>query len=227
MVSVLPMPVPFNLALYLVTDPEMTARRGLLETVAAAVAGGVTIVQLRHKEGPAQPMIEVGRALKALLAPHRIPLIVNDRVAVAQAIGADGVHVGQNDLPPAEARALLGPDAIVGLSITDESQLATIDTAVDYVGLGPIFATGTKLDAAPALGEQAFAALRRRIPRPVVAIGGLTIANAASAIAAGADGIAVVSAICAAADPGAAARALRATVDRALASRASERRFSP
>ena len=210
---------PFNLALYLVTDPEMTAHRGLLETVAAAVAGGVTIVQLRHKEGPARPMVESGRALKALLAPHGIPLLINDRVDVAQAIGADGIHVGQRDLSPAAARALLGPEAIVGLSISDLGQLATIDASVDYVGLGPIFPTGTKPDAAPALNPAAFAALRRRIPRPVVAIGGITLANAASAIAAGADGIAVVSAICAAPDPRTAARALRSAVNEALAAR--------
>lgn len=217
------MHAPFDLALYLVTDPGMTARRGLLETVAEAVAGGVTIVQFRHKDGPVGPMVEVGRALKALLAPRGIPLIVNDRVDVAQAIGADGVHVGQDDLPPATARALLGPTAIVGLSITSESQLATLDRSVDYVGLGPIFSTGTKLDAAPALGETTFATLRRRLSPPVVAIGGLTAANAAAAIAAGADGIAVVSAICAAADPRAAARALRTAVDRALAARTAGR----
>jgi thiamine-phosphate pyrophosphorylase len=223
MVSASLMPAPFNLALYLVTDPEMTARRGLLETVADAIAGGATIVQLRQKEGSARLMVEAGRAVKALLAPRGIPLIVNDRIDVAQAIGADGVHVGQDDPPPAAVRALLGPNAIVGLSVTDESQLATIDASVDYIGLGPIFPTGTKLDAAPSLGEMTFASLRRRIPLPVVAIGGITVANAASAIAAGADGIAVVSAICAAADPRAAAQALRAAVDQALAARTAGR----
>ena len=215
------MPPRFDLSLYLVTDPEMTARCGLLETVAAAIDGGVTIVQLRHKDGPARPMIEAGRALKALLAPKGIPLVINDRVDVAHAIGADGVHVGQGDLPPAAARAMLGPDAIIGLSITDESQLVTIDSSVDYVGLGPVFPTGTKPDAAPAVGEKAFAMLRRRIPRPVVAIGGITPENAACAIAAGADGIAVVSAICAATDPRAAARILRAAVDLALKARSA------
>jgi thiamine-phosphate pyrophosphorylase len=213
------MPSRFDLSLYLVTDPEMTARRGLLETVAAAVEGGVTIVQLRQKDGPARQMVEAGRALKALLASRGIPLIVNDRIDVAHAIGADGVHVGQDDLPPAAAREMLGPHAIIGLSLTAGDQMDTLDASVDYVGLGPIFPTGTKLDAAPALGETAFAALRRRIPRPVVAIGGITLANAAQAIGAGADGIAVVSAICSAADPCASAQALRAAVDRALAAR--------
>lgn len=223
MVPVPLMHAPLNPALYLVTDPEMTARRGLLDTVGAAIAGGVTIVQLRQKNGSARSMVEAGRALKGLLAPNGIPLIVNDRADIAQAIGADGVHVGQDDLAPALARAMLGPDAIIGLSITDGAQLGMLDASVDYVGLGPVFPTGTKPDAAPAIGEEMFAAIRRCIPRPVVAIGGITVANAGRAIAAGADGIAVVSAICAAADPRGAARALRAAVDLAIAARTSGR----
>ncbi|MDD2764276.1 MAG: thiamine phosphate synthase [Opitutaceae bacterium] len=209
----------FNLSLYLVTDPEMTARRGLVETVAAALEGGVTMVQLRHKDGPARAMVEAGRALHALLARRGIPLIINDRVDVAHAVGAEGVHVGQDDLPPAAARAILGPRAIIGLTVSGEPQLATIDASVDYVGLSPVFPTATKTDTAPALGEAEFAALRRRIRLPVVAIGGITAANAARVIAAGADGIAVVSAICAASDPRAAAQALRAVVDPALKAR--------
>jgi thiamine-phosphate pyrophosphorylase len=204
----------FDLSLYLVTDPEMTAHRGLVETVAAAVDGGVTMVQLRHKAGPMQAIVDAGRALRALLAPRGIPLIVNDRVDVAQAVGAEGIHVGRNDPPPAAARAMLGPDAIIGFSITDEQQLASFDsTVVDYVGLGPLFPTGTKTDAAPAMGEAAFAGIRRRLHCPIVAIGGISALNAARAIAAGADGVAVVSAICAASDPRAAAQALRAAVD--------------
>ena len=204
---------PFDLALYLVTDPEMTARRGLVETVAAAIEGGVTMVQLRDKGGTARAMVEAGRALRALLAPRGIPLLVNDRVDIAEAIGAAGVHVGRDDLPPARARAALGRHAIIGWSITSDDQLAEFDpAAVDYVGLGPLFPTGTKPDAAPAMGEAAFARIRRRLPCPVVAIGGITALNAGRAIAAGADGVAVVSTICAARDPGAAARALRAAV---------------
>ena len=202
----------FDLSLYLVTDPDMTARRGVVATVAAAVAGGVTIVQLRDKTGSARALAAVGRALLAHLRPLGIPLLVNDRIDVAHAIGADGVHVGQEDLSAAAARAILGPRAIIGLSITSRADLPTLDDAVDYVGLGPLFATGTKPDAAPALGEAEFADLRRRIPVPVVAIGGITVANTARTIAAGADGIAVVSAICAAPDPRAAAATLHAAV---------------
>lgn len=210
----------FDLSLYLVTDPAMTARRGLHATVAAAVEGGATLVQLRDKEGPAQALVETARALRALLAPRGIPLVVNDRVDVARAAGADGVHLGPGDLAPAAARAVLGPDAIIGCSVAAESQLAAVDAAVDYVGLGPIFPTGTKPDAAAALGEARFAAIRRQIRLPVVAIGGITAANAARAVAAGADGVAVVSAICAAEDPRAAAQALRRAVARARAVRA-------
>ncbi len=206
------MPPRFDLSLYLVTDPEMTARRGVVETVAAAIAGGATIVQLRDKTGSARALAEVGRALLALLRPRGIPLLVNDRLDVARAIGADGAHVGQEDLPATIARAILGPDAIIGLSITAAAQLSGIDECVDYVGLGPLFPTGSKSDAAAALGEAEFAALRRRIGLPVVAIGGISPATAARAIAAGADGVAVISAICAAADPCAAARALRAAI---------------
>lgn len=202
----------FNLSLYLVTDPEMTARRGVVETVAAAVAGGVTIVQLRDKHGSARALAEAGRALLTLLRPLGVPLLINDRLDVAYAIGADGAHIGQDDLPPIAARTLLGPQAIIGLSITASDQLGTIDSAVDYVGLGPLFPTSTKADASPALGEAAFAALRRQISLPVVAIGGITLANTARTLAAGADGIAVVSAICAAADPQAAARTLHRAI---------------
>ncbi len=215
------MPSPFDLSLYLVTDPEMTARRGVVETVAAAVAGGVTIVQLRDKTGPARALAEAGRALLAHLRPRGVPLLVNDRLDVAHAIGADGAHIGQDDLPPGAARALLGREAIVGLSITSAADLPTIDGTVDYVGLGPLFPTGTKPDAAAALGEAEFAALRRKIALPVVAIGGIDLTNVARTIAAGADGIAVVSALCAATDPQQAASRLRAAVTVAFAHRRS------
>ena len=218
----------FDLSLYLVTDPQMTAGRGFVETVAAAIGGGVTMVQLRDKDAPARDLIEIGRALKALLSPRGIPRIVNDRLDVACAIGADGIHVGQGDLPPAAARAALGPQAIIGLSITRAEELGTFDPAVsDYVGLGPIFPTGTKSDAAPALGEAGFASLRRRLVCPVVAIGGISAANAAQAMAAGADGLAVVSAICAATDPLSAARTLRAIADAALRARRARQDRAP
>ena len=192
----------FDLSVYLVTDGPMTATRGLVATVEAAAAGGTTIVQLRDPGASTRSLIDQGRALKPLLDGFGVPLIVNDRIDVALAIGADGVHVGRNDMQPDDARRLLGPDAIVGWSVTGVDDLGAIDPAVvDYVGVGPVFPTATKPDAAAPLGVDGVRALRPRIPVPVVAIGGIGLANAAEVVAAGVDGVAVVSAICAAASP--------------------------
>jgi thiamine-phosphate pyrophosphorylase len=208
----------FALDLYLVTDRAMCAAHGLERTVAEAVAGGVAMVQLRDDETPAAELVELARRLKAVLAPARVPLIVNNRLDVALAAGSDGLHVGQADTPPAEARARLGPEPILGLSVTDPAQLAAVDRAlVDYLGVGPIFATSTKPDAAPAMGLSGLAATRAGTGLPIVAIGGIDATNAAAVIRAGADGIAVVSAICAAGDPRSAAAALARTITEAKA----------
>ncbi len=200
----------FAPTVYLVTDPIQVGARGLAATVHAAVAGGATMVQLRDPEVKGRALYDQAVRLRAEL-DGATPLIVNDRVDVAKAAGADGVHVGQDDLPAAEARRQLGPDAIVGLSVGSDAEALEIDPeVVDYVGVGPVFATPTKPDAGAALGVEGFAALRHRIPPglPVVAIGGITVENAAQVFSAGADGVAVVSAICAAADPELAARTL-------------------
>jgi len=198
----------------LVTDAAMTARRGLIATVREAVAGGVTIVQLRDKDASDDDLTALARALRAELAPRGMPLIVNDRPAVAVASGADGVHVGQEDGDPRAARRLIGPDAILGLSVTQAAEVATVDGAiVDYVGLGPVFSTATKADAAPPLGLDGFRSVGAMLPVPFVAIGGVDAANTGAIRAAGAAGVAVVSAICAAPDPKAAAAALRAAME--------------
>lgn len=202
-----------DLRLILVTDPALTARRGLLETVRAAVAGGVTSVQLRDKAMPDAEMIPLARALMAELAPAGVRLMVNDRVAVAAATGAD-LHIGQEDGDSATARAAIGAEAILGLSVTRMDEVGTVDPAVvDYVGLGPVFATSTKPDAAPPLGLDGFRTVGARLPVPFVAIGGVDAANAGAVMVAGAAGIAVVSAICAADDPAAAAAMLRRAID--------------
>ena len=194
-------------------------RADLTETLTfadAVLAGGVDLLQLRHKGLEWREEQEALVALGDVARRRSALLSANDRADLTVTSGADVLHVGQDDLPPATARAILGPRAIIGLSLTSESQLAGCDPAVvDYVGLGPLFPTGTKADAARVLGEAAFTAIRRRLNCPVVAIGGITAVNTARAIAAGADGIAVVSAICAADDPRAAARALRAAVNAA------------
>lgn len=211
------MPRPFDLTLYLVTDPRLVAERGLLATVEAAVKGGVTLVQLRDPDAHGRALVEQARALKALLAPLRIPLIVNDRVDVAVAADADGVHLGQDDMSPADARALLGPERILGLSVGNPAEFAGssggIDIgAVDYLGVGPVKATGTKKDAGAAIGAAGVAAVRALTRLPIVGIGGIDGALAGEVIRAGADGVAVVSAICAAPDPEHAARALLSAV---------------
>ncbi len=199
-----------DLRLMLVTDSAMIGARGLVDTVLAAVAGGATIVQLREKAQPDEALFPLARALCARLRPLGVPLVVNDRVAVARAAGADGVHLGQGDGDPAAARALLGPGAIIGRSVTDAAQASGIDPAVvDYVGLGPVFATATKPDANPPIGVAGVRAIVPLLPVPTVAIGGIDAGNAGAVIAAGAAGVAVVSAICAAVDPAAAAAALR------------------
>lgn len=211
------MPRPFDLTLYLVTDPRLVAERGLLATVDAAVKGGVTLVQLRDPDAHGRALVEQARALKALLAPLRIPLIVNDRVDVAVAADADGVHLGQDDMAPADARALLGPERILGLSVGNPAEFAGSSSgidigAVDYLGVGPVKATGTKTDAGAAIGAAGVAAVRALTRLPIVGIGGIDGALAGEVIRAGADGVAVVSAICAAPDPEHAARALLSAV---------------
>lgn len=207
------MPATFDLTLYLVTDPRLVAARGLLATVEAAVKGGATIVQLRDPDAHGRALVEQARALKALLAPLAIPLIVNDRVDVAVAADADGVHLGQDDMAPADARALLGPGRILGLSVGSPAEFASSDlAAVDYLGVGPVTATGTKADAGAAIGAAGVGAVRALTQLPIVGIGGIHTGLAGEVIRAGADGVAVVSAICAAPDPRAAAFALRQAI---------------
>lgn len=194
--------------LHLVTDATQCGERGLLAVVQAAVRGGVTCVQLREKTLDTRAFVERARALKALLSPLRIPLLINDRVDVALAAGADGVHVGQSDMAPQDVRRLM-PGALIGLSIESWQQMHEAERApVDYYGISPVFATSTKADAAPALGLAGLQQLRRMTARPLVAIGGIQAGNVAAVMAAGADGVAVVSALCAADDPARAARAL-------------------
>ncbi|MEP9349741.1 thiamine phosphate synthase [Xanthobacter sp. KR7-225] len=210
------MPQSFDLTLYLVTDPRQVAARGLAATVDAAVAGGATLVQLRDPDAHGRDLVAQARALKALLAPRGIALIVNDRVDVAHAAGADGVHLGQDDLSPQAARAILGPKAIVGLSVGTPAEFSASDmSGVDYLGVGPVRATGTKADAGAAIGPEGVAAVRALATLPIVGIGGIDADLAGAVIRAGADGVAVVSAICAARDPKAAAAALRAAISAA------------
>ena len=199
--------------LHLVTDSALCGERGVLAVVEAAVRGGARVVQLREKTLPTRAFVERARALKALLQPLGVPLIINDRLDVALACGADGVHVGQEDLSPRDMRRWL-PDGLIGLSIERIEQLDAAERLpVDYYGASPVFATATKADAAPALGLEGLRALRARTTRPLVAIGGIGEHNAAAVMAAGADALAVVSALCAAPEPEQAARRLCAAME--------------
>ena len=199
--------------LHLVTDSALCGERGVLAVVEAAVRGGARVVQLREKTLPTRAFVERARALKALLQPLGVPLIINDRLDVALACGADGVHVGQEDLSPRDMRRWL-PDGLIGLSIERIEQLDAAERLpVDYYGASPVFATATKADAAPALGLEGLRALRARTTRPLVAIGGIGAHNAAAVMAAGADALAVVSALCTAPDPEQAARRLCAAME--------------
>lgn len=200
---------PATLSLYLVTDDVERCRLGLLDTVAAAVAGGVTLVQYRSTKKHKGECYAEALALKKLLSGKSVPLIINDHVDLALAVDADGVHVGQRDLPPAIARNLIGKQRLLGLSITNAEQLAATDFSIlDYIGIGPVFSTQTKLDTGPVVGLERLAQLTAKSPVPVVAIGGISLENAPAVRATGVAGLAVVSAICGAADPTLAAKKL-------------------
>ena len=199
--------------LYLVTDRELIGDRDFNAVVLAAVDGGVAYVQLREKDATTRDFVDAARELSPLLTERGVPLIINDRVDVALAAGADGVHLGQRDLDPTTARRLLGPDALLGLSVESMDDVINAEDAdVAYLGVSPIFETPTKRDTLGEWGLDGLARVRRRSRHPLVAIGGLNVDNAASAIAAGADAIAVVSAVCAAADPRRAAADLVAQI---------------
>ena len=200
----------FSLHLYLVTDEAAKCRHSLLETVQRAVDGGVTIVQYRSTNPDAGTCYREALPIRDFLASRGVPFIVNNRIDLALALDADGVHIGQRDLPVPAVRAMIGPDRILGLSVSNADQLRAVDAAlVDYLGMGPVFPTISKLNAPPVLGVEGFTALASQSPLPVVAIGGLHSERARLVRATGAAaGIAVVSAICGAEDPEAAARAL-------------------
>jgi thiamine-phosphate pyrophosphorylase len=189
-------------SLYLVTDRALCGSRSLPDVVDAAVRGGVTVVQLREKSLDSRAFYDTAVAIRERLAGTGVPLIINDRVDIALAAGAEGVHLGQSDLPVEVARRMLGPDVLVGLSVeTLEQGRAADDLDVDYLGVSPIFSTPTKTDTGPAWGLDGLRALSRVSRRPLVAIGGLHEGNTAEVIRAGASGVAVVSALCAAEDP--------------------------
>jgi thiamine-phosphate pyrophosphorylase len=204
---------------YLVTDRPLCLGRSLKSVVTDAVRAGVSCVQLREKTVSTKEFLNQALALKQVLASADIPLIINDRVDIALAAKADGVHLGQTDMPYETARKLLGPKAVIGLSVETWADVtAAQDLDVDYLGVSPIFATPTKTDTKAPWGLDGLARIRAYSRHPLVAIGGLNAANARDIITAGADAVAVVSAICSAKDPFTAARNLVQCVESAMLS---------
>ncbi|MCG9106823.1 thiamine phosphate synthase [Laribacter hongkongensis] len=198
-------------SVYLVLDPDLCGGLdGMLRVTEAAMAGGAGVVQLRAPQWKKRQWLDAARVLQLLCRQGGAVFVVNDQVDVALAMGADGVHVGQQDLPVAVVRELMGPQALIGLSVNHADQLAAVPPEADYLGLGPVFATSTKKDAAPVLGLAQLAGLAAVTSLPTVGIGGITPDNAGAVFAAGVDGVAVVSAICTAADPAAVTRELYA-----------------
>jgi thiamine-phosphate pyrophosphorylase len=185
-----------DLSLYLVTNRKALELEDFFNIIRAAINGGVRIVQLREKDSSAREIITLGKKLLSVLKPLGIPLIINDRVDVAHAIGADGVHLGQSDLKVAEARAILGEKAIIGLSVeTLEQAMVAIEENVDYLAASPIFHTKTKADCGEPWGLEGLKQLCAVSKYPVIAIGGIDETNAKQIIECGAAGVAVVSAI--------------------------------
>lgn len=199
----------FDPSLYLVTDRDLSLGRPLEFIVEEAIKGGVTMVQLRETRCSTLEFYQLALQLKALLKPQNIPLIINNRADIALAVDADGLHIGQSDLPWQIARQLLGPDKIIGLSVeTLQQARAANELDIDYIGISPVFATPTKTDTAPPFGLDGVKAVCTASRHPTVAIGGINSTNAAQIIANGANGIAVVSAISAVKDPRQAAQSL-------------------
>ena len=203
-------------SLYLVTDRGLSLGRGNFEVIQAAVEGGVTLVQLREKEATTRDFYQEGLKIRTYLKARDIPLIINDRIDIALALGAEGVHLGQEDMPIDLAREILGPQKIIGASVftLEEAKIAE-ELGADYLGLSPIFVTETKPELIKQIGIEGIPLLKEAVQIPVVGIGSMSESNAYEAVKAGLDGVAVVSAICSREDPKAAAAAIKAEVIRA------------
>jgi thiamine-phosphate pyrophosphorylase len=203
-------------SLYLVSDRALARGRTTLEIVSTAVDGGASVVQLREKDCSTRDFIEQALAIKEFLKGRAVPLIINDRVDVAQAVEADGVHLGQTDMPLETAKKILGDSMIIGISAESlQDAIEAEKGGADYLGVSPIYATPTKTDTAPPLGLNGLREIRKSVKLPLVGIGGLTRENSGDVIRNGADGVAVVSAIVSADDPETAAKALRHVIEEA------------
>lgn len=199
-----------DLSLYLVTDRELSKGRSLENIVQAAVKGGVTMVQLREKDCSSCEFYTIALGLKKLLAYYRVPLIINDRLDIAQAVDAEGLHIGQTDIPWQIARKILGKEKIIGLSVENMQETVDANDAdVDYIGVSPVFPSMTKTDTQSPFLLDGVRKVVSITKHPTVAIGGINIHNAKAVMEAGVSGIAVVSAIVSAGNPEHAAKNLR------------------
>ncbi len=208
--------IPVRSGLYVVTGMEFSGGRPYREVVSACINGGAGIIQLREKTWSASRLIQVGREIRELTRKSGTLFIVNDRVDLALALEADGVHVGQDDLPLPVVRKLAGNKMIIGVSAGNPREaLEAENNGADYIGVGPVYPTETKKDTRSPRGLEILAEIRQAVSLPIYAIGGIKLHNVAPVIRAGADGAAVVSAVVGAADIAAAARALTAEIERA------------
>ena len=202
-------------SLYLVTDRNLSRGRSLISIVEAAVRGGVTCVQLREKDCATGEFIEQALSIHDFLKKNRVPLIINDRIDVALAVKAEGVHLGQSDMPLSLAKSILKDSMLIGISAeSHEDAVEAEKGGADYIGVSPIFATPTKTDTAPPLGLAGLGRIKQTVKIPLVGIGGLNIDNAGDVIRCGGDGVAVVSAIVAADDPEKATRELKDVISK-------------
>ncbi|KTG11597.1 thiamine-phosphate synthase [Haloprofundus marisrubri] len=208
------MNIPMNT--YLVTQANLSAERSTETVVREAIDGGVDVVQLREKETSARERYRLARTLRDLTSETGVTFVVNDRVDIAAAVGADGVHLGDDDLPVTVARAQLGENALVGRSVsTVEGARRAVDEGADYLGVGAVFSTSSKdvAEEQSNVGVETVAAIADAVDVPFVAIGGITAENAAEVVEAGADGVAVISEITAASEPETATRRLASAVE--------------
>lgn len=213
-------PVNFDPTLMFITDPSIGTADEIEARVAAALLGGAGSIQLRDKTASDVELTILAHRLLVVTRASGVPLIVNDRVSVAEAAGADGVHIGQDDMSQEEARRLISPHRLLGLSVTSVEEARAVDPElVDYVGVGPVFATATKTDAAPPLGLEGLRDVGAVLRLPAVAIGGIDASNAEAVIRAGVDGVAVIAAIAHAPNAVIAAAAIAAAARRGLVAR--------
>jgi thiamine-phosphate pyrophosphorylase len=203
--------------LHLLTDIVLQSRFSHEELARLGIVGGADTIQLREKGGSTRRMIEVAKRMVAVCRQADVPLIVNDRIDVALAADADGVHLGQSDFPIPLARELLGKDKLIGGSAAtlEEARICLAEGA-DYIGFGPVYVTGSKADAGPVSGPEGLKRVVETIPLPIIAIGGITVENVPEVMRAGAYGMAVISAVCCQIDPEGATKALREALERSI-----------